>query len=326
METQPARKKAPYSDLSFYDDNIGLYNRLKDEVIFALEDALDFSVHSVVGRVKERKSVFGKIMRKSYTSPEQQIEDIVGVRVICLYRADLEKVDGLIRSLFDVLTYEDKTAAGDDDRFGYTSVHYVCTLSKNDSGPRYNRLRGLKFELQVRTILMDAWANVSHHLAYKGAHSLPTGKRRDFNALAAMFYNADSQFQEMASAAANSQPADANAPLDRDTTMQLLHAMFPDRVDYLEAPAGIPSVTLEDIQRSASELVEEVTQVGYQTVGQLRADLETYLPAALEWEKGNPGSAEGGKLFRVGIARRALSIGNDKFRSLLYEKTYSTGS
>lgn len=322
MEKQPARKKAPYSDLSFYDDNLGLYERLKEEVIFALEDALNFPVHSVVGRVKERKSVFGKILRKSYTSPQQQIEDIVGVRVICLYRADLEKVDTVIRSLFDVLSYEDKTAVGNDDRFGYMSVHYVCTLNRSDSGPRYNRLRRLKFELQVRTILMDAWANVSHHLAYKGEHSLPTDKKKSFNALAATLYLADEQFQELATAAAGSQPLGSDALLDRDTTIELLQELFPGRHDFIEPPEGVAPMTFEDVQRSASELVEEVAEVGYETVGQLRADLETYLPAALQWEKENPGPGEGGKYFRVGIARRALSIGNDKFRSLMYEKTY----
>jgi hypothetical protein len=173
---------------------------------------------------------------------------------------------------------------------------------------------------------MDAWANVSHHLAYKGEHSLPADKKKDFFALAAMIHMADGQFEELARAAASSQPADSNAPLDRDTTMELLQALFPDRVDYLEPPEGIPPMTREDLQRSASELAEEAIQVGYKTVGQLRGDLEMYLPAALDWEEDNPGPAEGGKLFRVGIARRALSIGNDKFRSLLYEKTYSTGS
>ncbi|MCY0905794.1 GTP pyrophosphokinase [Arthrobacter sp. H14-L1] len=319
MEKQPVRKKAPYSDLSFYDDNIGLYNRLKDEVIFTLEDALDFPVHSVVGRVKERKSVFGKITRKSYASPGQEIEDIVGVRVICLYRADLAKVDGLIRPLFDVLTYEDKTASEDDDRFGYTSVHYVCTLSKTDSGSRYNRLCGLKFELQVRTILMDAWANVSHHLAYKGEHGFPADKKKGFNALAATLYLADEQFQKLATAAAGSQPPRSGYPLDLDTTTELLEELLPGRVDYIEPPKGVPPV---NVQLGTSILVAELIEVGYRTVGQLRADLETYLPAALHWEKDNPGPGEGGKYFRVGIARRALSFGNDKFRSLIYEKTY----
>lgn len=318
--------KAPYSDLSFYDDNLGLYKRLKEEVLFAFEDALDVPVHSVAGRVKERKSVFGKILRKSYTSPQLQIEDIVGVRVICLYRSDLDEVGRTIDQLFEILSHEDKTAAGTDDQFGYMSTHYICTLKESASGPRYDRLRGLKFEIQVRTILMDAWANVSHHLAYKGAHSLPAEKRKDFNALAAMLYNADSQFQALASAAAGSHPVGSDAPLNRDTTMNLLQELFPDRMDVLEAPPGIPPMTLEDVHRSVTELVKELIQVGYETVGQLRDDVETYLPAALAWERDNPGPAAGGKLFRTGITRRALSIGSDKYRSLLYEKTYSAGS
>lgn len=325
MENQGTGIVAPYSDLSFYDDNLGLYKRLKEEVLFAFEDALDVPVHSVSGRVKERKSVFGKILRKSYTSPELQIEDIVGIRVICLYRSDLEEVGRTIDQLFEILTHEDKTAAGADDQFGYMSTHYVCTLKKSASGPRYDRLRGQKFEVQVRTILMDAWANVSHHLAYKGARGLAAEKRRDFNALAAMLYNADSQFQELASVVASSQPEDSKSPLNRETTMKLLQELFPDRDDILEAPPGVAPMTMDDVRRSVSELLAELTQVGYETVGQLRDDIEAYLPAALSWEKDNPGPAPGGKLFRTGITRRALSIGNDKYRSLLYEKTYQAG-
>src|SRR5947208_10717429 len=62
-------------------------------------------------------------------------------------------------------------------------------------GPRYDAISGMPFEVQVRTILMDAWANVSHYLDYKGEADVPKPLRRDFYALSGLFYVADSHFE-----------------------------------------------------------------------------------------------------------------------------------
>ncbi|MBU8865596.1 GTP pyrophosphokinase [Paenarthrobacter aromaticivorans] len=323
MDPQTSDNKAPYSDLSFYDDNVGLYERLKGEVVFALEQAIDIPVHSIAGRVKDRKSLFGKILRKSYDSPEREVEDIVGVRVICLYRSDLEAIEAAIRRVFDVVVREDKTVGASQGNFGYMAVHYVCTLQPTDSGPRYDRLRGLKFELQVRTILMDAWANVSHHLSYKRDEDTSGENQQAFDELAETLYLADGRFQDLAAAVA--QPADSLEALDAVTVAALLEVLLPDRVDHLVPPDGIPVPTDEDVRRPLLHLVEDLLNAGYETVGQLRSDLLTYLPAALDWEKHHPGPGEGGKYFRVGIARHAVAYGNAKFVSIIYERTYGKG-
>lgn len=318
MVQEGKRKRPPYSDLTFYDDNLGLYERLKDEVLFALGDAIEFKVHSLAGRVKDRKSVADKLLRKSYSSPETQMEDLVGVRIICLFTSDLEKADGLIRSLFDVKGFEDKQKAGGDDQFGYASAHYICSLRDVDSGPRYDRLRGLKFEIQCRTILMDAWANISHHLAYKGQHSLPSDKKKDFHALAGLLHVADEQFEQLAAAAVGSASASSDAPLDRDQMVQLLTELYPNRDN--DPTSESQRQEPEDILRSMSELVEDVVEAGYKTVGHLKSDLETCTPAALKSEEENPPGILGSKYFRVGIARHALAIGNEKFRLQQYAK------
>ena len=56
-------------------------------------------------------------------------------------------------------------------------------------------LHGIKFEIQCRTILQNAWASVSHRLAYKGEASIPEALRKDFHALAGLFYVADKHFE-----------------------------------------------------------------------------------------------------------------------------------
>ena len=92
----------------------------------------------------------------------------------------------MVESLFDVLAAEDKVeGVGDPSTFGYMSQHFEATNPDEHTGPRYDRLRGIRFEVQVRTLLMDAWANVSHYLAYKGDASIPPELRTERRELCA---------------------------------------------------------------------------------------------------------------------------------------------
>ncbi len=60
-------------------------------------------------------------------------------------------------------------------------------MKRDYKGPRYDTIVGMPFEIQVRTILMDAWANVSHYLAYKSDIDVPINLQRDFYALGGLF-------------------------------------------------------------------------------------------------------------------------------------------
>ena len=64
----------------------------------------------------------------------------------------------------------------------------VAIMRAEYSGPRYDNIAVLPFEIQVRTIAMDAWANVSHHLDYKSDKDVPAELRKDFYALSGLFY------------------------------------------------------------------------------------------------------------------------------------------
>ncbi len=54
---------------------------------------------------------------------------------------------------------------------GYKSVHYVIGISntfhENSIGIDFNRIKGEQFELQLRTILQDVWAETEHDISYK---------------------------------------------------------------------------------------------------------------------------------------------------------------
>src|SRR5207302_1083445 len=89
-------------------------------------------IHSMSGRVKNRKSLEGKLLR-----PEKQyaqlvdITDIVGVRIITHYGRDVDRIAEIVRRefLIDEKNSVDKRDLLDPDRFGYLSLHLIASLS-----------------------------------------------------------------------------------------------------------------------------------------------------------------------------------------------------
>ncbi|UOX86184.1 hypothetical protein MUY14_31090 [Amycolatopsis sp. FBCC-B4732] len=287
-----------------YDSLIKDLEDLKEEALHGLresDDLREIKIHSITGRVKERGSFLEKIERKKYRDPMGDTEDLVGLRVVCLFTDDLPKLAKIIHDEFDVLDVEDKVSSADVASFGYMSQHYICRLRPEFHGRRYDRIKERKFEIQCRTLLMDAWANVSHHLAYKGESSIPQELRKDFHALSGLLYVADRQFQALLSAARRSQDeaveivADAledgrDRRLDLSAMQAYLDRSFPDRAE----------VKLSWI----SEFIEELAEVGIESIHHLQEKVRQGLPAARQEESGE----EEGRIYlnRVGIARRSV--------------------
>jgi putative GTP pyrophosphokinase len=301
-----------------YDSSLPLLKRLAEEVRFSLDQAVDAAevkVLSVSTRTKERDSYLEKIVRKGYNDPASEVEDLVGGRVVCYYVSDLATLGQIVDDLFQVLSEDNKVANSPDDTFGYASIHYVCTLKPETSGPRYDGLQAIKFEVQIRTILMDAWANVSHHLAYKGEASVPANLQRDFHALAGLFHIADGQFESLAKAA-NSQDDAAKAaiaqpsptfdlPINASTMGAYLNTRFDDRE--------------HSSRGSAAEFVQEVSALGFTSIAELDATLSRAWDAAERYEPDHPptdeDSGEPIKFSAVGIARVALAIAREDYRA-----------
>ena len=82
------------------------------------------------------------------------------------------------------------------ERFGYQSVHFIVRLNAQRLAlPEYQRFIGSKAEIQVRTILQHAWAEIEHDIGYKSSHVIPTVIRRRFAALVGMLEIGDREFQ-----------------------------------------------------------------------------------------------------------------------------------
>lgn len=158
-------------------------------------DKTDIKIHSLPSRVKEADSFCGKVERFQYENPFESIKDILGLRVICLFLSDISKIGEIIRQHFTVISEDNKVDDSKLASFGYLSVHFIVKLGDDYKKTVYTDIKDLAFEIQVRTIAMDAWANISHYLDYKTDQDIPKELKKDFYALSGMFYVADKHFQ-----------------------------------------------------------------------------------------------------------------------------------
>jgi len=177
------------------------YDRLGSNLVQALKTFLnekDIPYLDVYYRIKKFDSFYEKIERKKYKNPFDEIEDICGIRVICYYASDIEKISELITKEFKILQEEDKADLLGLKEFAYRSRHFILRINKKwTSAPNYRNLENLKAEVQVRTILMHAWAEIEHKLNYKSDSQVPDKFQRKLFRLSAKFEEADEQFEEL---------------------------------------------------------------------------------------------------------------------------------
>ena len=147
-------------------------------------------VASVESRIKEEQSLAGKLALKGakYDSLAD-ITDIFGMRIITFYTDDVDKVASAVDRLFEVDwdNSVDKRKLHEVDSFGYLSLHYICRT------PEFP----YRFEVQMRTILQHAWANMNHDTGYKSGVEVPVEYRRNMNRLAGMLELVDEQFSRI---------------------------------------------------------------------------------------------------------------------------------
>jgi len=164
----------------------------------------DSEVHFTMKyRVKTFDSYYGKLLkRKTHerrTGEAIPIHDIIGTRVVCPFLDDVEVVELYLRDAFAVQEIEHKGSERAFSDFGYSSTHLLLEIP-NDIRELFPDLNLKIAEVQVRTFLQDAWAEVEHELIYKNSNNItPMDEplRRKLAALNANLSLSDDIFQEI---------------------------------------------------------------------------------------------------------------------------------
>lgn len=176
------------------------HEQLSSEIAYILRKRVkkaDIECSAVTHRAKTLNSFQDKLSRKHIKDPFTEIDDLAGVRIVYLYKNDFDKIAKIINEEFKILETVDKLAEQDPDRFGYDAVHYIVQLGRKSKGARYDDLKEFRCEIQVRTVLQDAWAIVSHHLVYKREGDIPNHLKRKLFQLSGLFGTADDQFDSI---------------------------------------------------------------------------------------------------------------------------------
>jgi len=191
---------------SFYEEHYDFLKSASD-VFKTLISALiidKVSTDSITARIKSKEECISKFKRKYLAEIESKgsdyniqdyITDLVGLRVVSLYLSDIKLIQNLIESNFKEIDITDKSFQLDstEDKFGYKSLHLDLRLNDQRSTlPEYAKLKDITFELQIRTIIQDAWSVLDHKIKYK--RNIPNDLKRRINRLSALFEVADEEF------------------------------------------------------------------------------------------------------------------------------------
>ncbi len=157
---------------------------------------------TIKSRVKDFESFFAKkikLLKNAWDEHKDPlpINDVLAMRIICPFLRDLDEVEAAIATQYDIVEIERKGQNHSFREFGYESVHVLIRIP-DEILPLCRGLERNVIEIQLRTILQEAWAEVEHELVYK-AEFTPFDEplKRKLAALNATLTLSDIIFQEI---------------------------------------------------------------------------------------------------------------------------------
>ncbi|MEZ2120965.1 MULTISPECIES: GTP pyrophosphokinase family protein [unclassified Corynebacterium] len=224
-----------------YADWVRAHPRAAAEFRDVIEDLLAESgvtYDRVSVRVKEWRSLKAKAYKTDgvgkpiYPDPWADIHDILGVRVTVYHSTEIPQVISVLREAFTVHRSVDKTAETRvSGSFGYGSHHLIVSVDgTSDTASELTDYAGLRFEVQVRTVLQHAWAEFEHDIRYKGGgQSLDPRVDRAFTLTAGLIELADQQFDLIASIQGDAPGSTGDVELSAETLPGVLAVLVGNR-------------------------------------------------------------------------------------------------
>lgn len=152
-------------------------------------------IEFITGRVKEISSILEKANKFNIPLDriDREIEDIAGIRVMCQFVDDIEKVVEIIRGRRDMQILYEKDYITNVKESGYRSYHVIIKYPVNMADGEKDILA----EFQIRTLAMNFWATIEHSLNYKYKHEIPHNIKLKLKSAGDAAFQLDEQMLEI---------------------------------------------------------------------------------------------------------------------------------
>ena len=124
-------------------------------------------IESIKTRLKTIDSIKEKLERRGFPvtleSIEKNLTDVAGVRIICGFTDDIYLLADYLHLQDDIRVVSVKDYIKEPKESGYMSLHVIVEVPIFLCGEK----KHIKVEVQLRTMVMDAWSNLEYRLRYK---------------------------------------------------------------------------------------------------------------------------------------------------------------
>ena len=277
-----------------YRSLLPVYSKMAEVIPARLKEFFDEAgiiIAALEHRVKAEESLVGKLRLKGGKYRDIfDITDLVGIRVITFYIDDVDKVASIVERLFEI-DWEnsiDKRKAHEIDSFGYLSLHYICRIPESAyCDPDHPELNKIRFEVQMRTVLQHAWANMNHDTGYKSGVEIPSVYMRNLSRLAGMLELVDDEFsrirRELSDYRRNVQKLVASGNLDEVLLDGDSFRSYLQIGPFDALTKRIASINQAEIQPvDLSTFLPLFKAMGFKTLGDVAALIKNYSDAAYQ--------------------------------------------
>lgn len=196
-----------------YEQYRELFSVILKNILEKLTSEIELNPKPVYkSRIKSFNSYYSKLLRLKPKEASESNEivcltDMMGIRIVCAFLEDISSVENQIKKKYQVKEIEHKGSLQNVREFGYESTHILISIPpecidltkiENEEIRNLPLPENLVCEIQVRTILQDAWAEVEHELIYKTEFTpFDAPLRRKMASVNASLNLADIIFQEI---------------------------------------------------------------------------------------------------------------------------------
>lgn len=151
-------------------------------------------------RIKSFESIFEKHSSKRFNIKKSilELQDLVGIRIILLFKPDIEEVLDCLKENFNVIKEYNAEDKLEYNQFGYSSKHIIISLSSEWlKVPTFRDLEPFTAEIQLRTMAQHIWAESSNLFQYKNEKNVPKVLLRSVGRISALLETVDLEYERL---------------------------------------------------------------------------------------------------------------------------------